>query len=220
MGRVRHLGLWVVACVFFCAQTHADVVRGKKHATQNRMELGAFVFNTSLRNVFVEHPYAAQLAVGYHVFDWLQLQLVGGYVFSRRETSALRQIRGDLPSDFDRGLNLRDLWQTVWNVGVDAQWAPFYGKVSLFAEGELRLQLYALVGLALEGTQRVTNAVEPAESATRFALSPGLGLRLFVTERIAIRSEIRQTFGFNPDLLGQADVSSTTWLQLGIGIFI
>jgi outer membrane beta-barrel protein len=197
-----------------------EIVSGKNYSIQNRFEVGVFVYDTSLRNVFVNHPYAAHLALGYHLFEWLQLQAVGGYVFSHGETSTLTQIRADLPLDFKGDLSLPQLWQRMWNLGLEAQWAPFYGKISLLSEAELNLQFYLLAGGALEGIQKVLNAKGDSQNATRFSVDVGLGLRLFLTERFAIRSEIKQAFGFNPALGDTSDVASTTWLQLGIGIFI
>ncbi len=197
----------------------SHVLQGKDIDTKNRFEVGAFFFDTSFRNSLVKHPYATHLTAGYHITDWLQVEATGGYVFWHDETNLVKRIRTMLPSP--QVLPLPELWQTKWQVGLNTQWIPFYGKLSLFSEAETHFQLYLLFGGALEGIMHVIDTPTNTQENKRYALNLGGGIRLFLTDRIAVRSEIKQSIGFNPILKsGERDTSWTTWALFGISFFI
>lgn len=195
------------------------VLQGKESTTKNLFEIGVFFFDTSIRNRFVKHPYAAHLAAGYHIADWLELEAVGGYVFYHDETNLIKRVRS--LSSAAQALPLPQLWQTKWQVGLNGQWIPFYGKLSLFSEAQTHFQLYLTLGGALEGVMHVVDGPKNIEEDKRFALNVGGGLRLFLTDRIAFRSEIKESIGFNPNLKnGERDISWTAWVLFGVSFFI
>lgn len=72
---------------------------------------------------------------------------------------------------------------TTLLASVDFQWAPIYGKISLFAEKTLSFNMYALAGptFVLYG---------PTSSAT-VGGNLGLGFRFFVNRWITVRAELR-----------------------------
>ena len=124
-------------------------------------------------------------------------------------------------SSLSQVLPLPELWQTKWQVGLNGQWIPFYGKLSWFSEVQTHFQLYFTFGGALEGVMRVVDVPKNIEEDKRFALNLGGGVRLFLTDSIALRSEIKESIGFNPNLKnGERDISWTAWVLFGVSFFI
>src|SRR5690242_3415458 len=62
------------------------VITNKFNATRNRFELSLFPYDTTFRNLYVQHTWAMHAGVGYHVFDWLAVEGFGGYVFKNGDT--------------------------------------------------------------------------------------------------------------------------------------
>lgn len=82
-------------------------------------------------------------------------------------------------------------------VSIDAQWAPIYGKLSLFAEKVLNFNMYGLAGPAIV-MYGPTNTVTLGGNL-------GVGFRFFINEWVSIRAELRDTIyyesGFPTDSL-------------------
>lgn len=205
--------------VLFKRKTSKDapIVAGRLHDVGGRIELSAFIFDASILNTYVEHPYAAHFGLGYHVFDWLSFETYFGYVVSKKETAVVRRIREELKGDTAGELSLPKLWQTDWFAHAHVEWAPFYGKLSLASEYDLSFQLYGQLGGGINGIRKAQNDGTFISSKQRYTLNAGAGVRLFLTDWLAIRTEIRSLWGANPEEEG---LSSTTWLNCGLGFFI
>lgn len=189
---------------------------GKAREIAGRFEVDFFLYDVSVRNIFVEHPYSAHVNIAYHFLDWLSLEAIAGYSFISRETALSSRIRNEM-LDPSRGITLPELWSTTWQAGGNLVFAPINGKVSFWSEVQNHFQVYAFVPLMGEGIRRI-GSDSKAEISARFATGLGAGARIFAADLIAVRAEVRQMFGFNPSLPdGTSDLSSTTWLQFGVG---
>lgn len=223
-GSVLFLWLWVITFGIspkaFSSSPENLKLLGKSIPIKNQFEIGAFVYDVSVRNSYVAHSYAAHATFGYHFLDWLALEAYGGYVFLHRESSVLTAIREDLSTVANtdtKRLVLPGIWQTQWSTGLSALWAPFYGKISFFSEWESKFQTYFILGAGADGVVQALGNQGEVINGIRFCLNGGLGLRLFLSEHAALRAEVKESVGFNPVLQnGNSDVSSTTWIQTGV----
>lgn len=73
--------------------------------------------------------------------------------------------------------------------GVDVQWAPIYGKISLIAEKFLQFDLYALAGGSL--VQYLGPQGSRGSPAITFGGDLGLGMRFFANRWATARVELR-----------------------------
>jgi outer membrane beta-barrel protein len=216
---------------------NANLIEKKRFITKNKVELSAFLYDFTFLNKFVTHPYALHAGIGYHFFDWLALETMGGYVIVKEESDILKEIR-DISSAQEPALP--GLWQTDWFVKLDLQYAPIYGKLSILSEADLNYQLYILAGGGLEGIRILQNNYSIKDTALRYTGDAAIGLRLFFIEWLALRLEFRNSWGLNPTVSGtknldcsngymfesdgvqkcKKDVASSSWLQFGLSFFI
>jgi outer membrane beta-barrel protein len=112
--------------------------------------------------------------------------------------------------------------QLLFLAGVNLQWSPLYGKVSLFALGFPNFDLYLLFGADLVGYKGPSDA-----PGSVLHLSPGgevaLGTRLFLTNWLALRFELRDLVYFESvKRLGvtNAALRQQFFFQLGFSIFL
>ncbi len=68
--------------------------------------------------------------------------------------------------------------------GVDVQWAPIYGKISLAAESFAHFDMYAVGGAALVQYKADTSKMTVGANL-------GVGLRFFLNRSITLRTEVR-----------------------------
>lgn len=75
--------------------------------------------------------------------------------------------------------------------GLEGQWAPLYGKFSLFSESFIHFDIYALGGVAL--VRYAGPAANGIGSSTQNTIggNGGVGLRLFFNRWLTLRSELR-----------------------------
>jgi outer membrane beta-barrel protein len=82
-------------------------------------------------------------------------------------------------------LDRRALGQVMLVAGLDGQWAPIYGKLSLVAESFLSFDMYGLIG---------ANAIQYVGTAGptfTFGGNVGLGMRFFFNRWLTFRTELR-----------------------------
>lgn len=208
------------------------------HPMQGKLELTGF-FDFSYADKYVDHM-GGHAAVAYHLADWFALEGFGGYLVGD-ETNIAKKVRQSGQS-FTRGQGgqscatpscepeLPDLWQTTWFAGADVQWAPIYGKVSIVSEYDLNFQLYALLGGGIEGVRKRVNSNpdnDPAiqgfyltNPSTRVHVNYGAGLRFLPFSWMALRLELRNYTGLNPDVPERGTQGSdpcTTGYTLDVG---
>lgn len=75
--------------------------------------------------------------------------------------------------------------------GVDAQWAPIYGKISLLAESFAHFDMYGIVGASLVQYKALEVANAPSTSYMTVGGNVGVGFRFFLNRYITLRTEVR-----------------------------
>jgi outer membrane beta-barrel protein len=235
------------------------LIANKLYPMQYRLEITG-LFDYSFNDKYVQH-IGGSGALAFHLFDWLALEGFGGYLYGD-ETGIVRNVRND-GSSFKRNRDgqtcanptcepqLPDMWSTTWFAGADVQWAPIYGKISAVSEYDLNFQLYALIGGGAEGISRQLTGDANGDGVTpdfqdggvRFTANYGLGVRLMPWKFVALRAEIRNYNGLNPNVeehesrdedacttgytlvVGTErqcfpDISNNTMLQVGISLIL
>lgn len=171
-------------------------------------------FGATLNNRY-ESGIAGILGVTYHIRENVGIEVIGGYTFSRY-TDAVEEI---LQKESKQPPNAELKWMQ-WFVGADVQWAPLYGKLRLIPGILGDFDFYLAAGFAAVGTQNpckpltaykvektgtvtdgsgvqgisgicpdAPNNVLPAD--IRFAGNFGGGFRIFFTNYLGVRVEIR-----------------------------
>lgn len=193
------------------------LIANKLYSMQYRFELTG-IFDYSFNDKYVQHTGGSG-AVAFHLFDWLALEGFGGYLVGD-ETGIVQNVRNegssskkqssecfpDAPSRCEP--QLPDMWQTTWFAGADVQWAPIYGKISAVSEYDLNFQLYGLVGGGAEGITRQFTGDANGDGKTpdfdeaqvRFSANYGIGVRLMPWKFLALRAEVRNYNGLNPNV--------------------
>ena len=183
------------------------LISNKLYPMQYRVEFTGF-FDISYADKYVDH-LGGHVGVGFHLFDWLALEGFGGYL-AGDETGIVANVREDGKSDdtqlcFGGGAGpcnpqLPDMWQTTWFAGANVQWSPIYGKISAVSEYDLNFQLYGKIGGGAEGIQRVRKDNSTGDASVRPSANYGIGVRLIPWKYIAIRAELTNYLGLNPNV--------------------
>jgi outer membrane beta-barrel protein len=105
--------------------------------------------------------------------------------------------------------------------GLDLQWAPIYGKMSLFAEHFLRFDLYGIGGVA--AIQYVGPGDSGSGTSEKWTIggNGGLGMRFFFNRWITLRTELRdliyvETTSVSPS---KSSVRQQIVFELGLSFF-
>lgn len=174
------------------------LIANKLYPMQGRFEFSG-MFDMSYGDKYVEH-IGGHAGVGYHIFDFLALEAFGGYL-AADETGIVDTVR-QTGSSFGVGEpQLPDLYQTTWFAGANVQWAPIYGKLSAVSEYDLNFQLYLRAGAGAEGIQRQLNDNSVESAGVRFSANYGLGVRLIPFKNVAVRAELVNYTGINPNVV-------------------
>lgn len=228
------------------------LIANKLYPMSLRFEITGF-FDYSFNDKYVQHTGGSG-ALTFHIFDSLALEGFGGYLVGD-ETGIVGNVRNDgssakkgreAPDTCENPLcepQLPDMWQTTWFAGADLQWAPIYGKISAVSEYDLNFQLYALAGGGAEGITRLLNDLQYDTPQVRFSANYGLGVRLIPWKYVALRAEIRNYNGLNPNVQEHEDrdesecatgytlvvgaerqcypdISNNTMLQVGLSLIL
>lgn len=183
------------------------VVQGKPFLMQGKFEIAPQIAQ-SVNDSFTSHT-GLLLSGIYHLKENVAFELAGG-AFGWWDVGGPRL--GGRDSELTVELREKEslapervkLYQFPWVVAADAQWSPFYGKVSFqdFALGQFNLYLSvgaSVFGLQLEsltqnGVQKAYVDLPPTFGALpAMALSTtfGGGLRFYFTEWLGVRLEVR-----------------------------
>ncbi len=150
----------------------------------------------SLKDPFFT-KYMLGVTLTYHAFETLGLGLHFDYAFpvvagaaqvcNRDPTAGPVGCRSATMAELDG----RAPGQINLIGGLEGQWAPLYGKFSLFSESFIHFDMYALAGVAL--VQYAGPAASGVGSSTQTTVggNAGLGLRLFLNRWLTLRTELR-----------------------------
>jgi outer membrane beta-barrel protein len=173
------------------------------------------------------------VALTYHFTETMALSLHGGYTLSLISGSAqictpatpaapgaCRSPTYDELTKQDGVPQNKSYGLTTMITSVDFQWAPIYGKISLFAEKTLSFNMYVLGGPALV-------LYGPTVTAT-LGGNLGVGFRFIINEWMTVRAELRDVLYYESGYLppsappGTAGGSFRNQLmfELGFSMFI
>lgn len=187
------------------AQSKSDAFAGKIPPVSSALYRKAGRFEVSLSgNLSVNDAFYSKyfggLKLGYHFTESLSATAFGAMGLNTKAGSAQVCPSGE-------GCRMADrvqMWQVPGNIrllsGVEAAWAPVYGKLNLFSEQVAHFDLSVLAGADWITYQKVLSRAE-AEDLAAAGGTPGtsstigghlgLGVRIFLQEWIALRLEFR-----------------------------
>jgi len=157
-------------------------------------------FSTAMATKYVD-AVAIYAAYQYNFSDLLGLELGGGFFFGS-EAAIMKEVR----KSTGNGLlepRLSDLYQMQFAVQADVVFTPVYGKMSFASEFDPAYDLYFLAGGGIVGTRRQSGValddnVQRAAITHNGKIGPafnfGVGLHVYLTKLISVRTELRDFF--------------------------
>jgi len=104
--------------------------------------------------------------------------------------------------------------------GLEAQWAPLYGKLSLFSESFIHFDLYAVLGPALVQYAGPSSTGDGSSTQTTVGGNGGVGLRLFLNRWLTLRTELRDlVYVEKVQPLPANSVRQQIMFELGLSMF-
>ncbi len=170
----------------------------------------------TIRDAFFT-KYILGLALSYHLSESFAFGAFAGY--SLPIVSGAAQIctttgtttRGcRLPTEGE--LNGRAPGKILLVGGVDLQWAPIYGKLSLIAEKFVNFDMYAAV------SPTAVQYLGPRGSVMTVGGAPGLGMRFVINRWMALRVELRDLL-YVEDAEGGSQLRQQIYTQFGFSMF-
>ncbi len=212
------------------AQTKGDAfagkippVSGQLYRKAGRLEVTASG-NLSLNDAFYT-KYFGGLKLGYHFTEHLSaaVHATGGAAVKTNSAVVCSATRG---CDDATPIMLRQVPGRIrWMAGAEVAWSPVYGKLNVLSERVAHFDLSILAGPDLVAYDEVL-AKEVAQLrapglATSVGGHLGLGLRLFFTESIAARLEVKDyLYAVNvPNGGVGTDLQSQLFAELGVSFF-
>ncbi len=192
------------------------------------MKKGRFEFSPSatisMRDAFFV-KYIVGGALTYHPLETLGVSLRFGYsipvvsgnaqICTVDPTTLARTCRSPTFSQVDG----RAPGQITLLGGLDLQWAPIYGKFSLFAEKFVHFDLYGIAGPA---AVRYAGPSSNGGSSAKTAIggNAGLGARFFFNPWITLRLEVRDLI-YNEQVvpIGTTSLRQQLLFELGLSFF-
>ncbi|MCY1076436.1 outer membrane beta-barrel domain-containing protein [Archangium lansingense] len=98
--------------------------------------------------------------------------------------------------------------------GIDAQWAPIYGKISLMAEQFLHFDLYGVVGATAVQYRGPSKAAELTAGG-----NVGVGMRFFLNRWVTVRTEFRDLIYVEKALNPSTTLRNQLLFELGVSFF-
>ena len=222
---------------------NAPLVMEVAHPTRGRTEIGLLYTNSVIDKYTYQR--GGLIDVTYHITDTIALGGSFGFLHGGL-TSIVTDPAGVIGNKLNtcgtdcRNINpnLPDYNQITGVADALFVWSPLYGKINIVSELALNMQIYALAGMGVNGTRQIT-ATKAGQSFNlnnggfmdggmfshaKFHGVGGAGLKIFVTDWMALRTEFRalafhDTFEFEPGK-GKQDYTSAYWFGQGGVSFI
>lgn len=221
------------------AQSKSDAFAGKippvagaLYQKAGRFELTASG-NLSLNDAFFT-KYFAGAKLGYHFTE--SLSLAATFATGGTSTTGSAVVCPSNGGCADAAK--QQLWQVPGELkrmaGIEAAWAPVYGKLNVFASKVAHFDLYLLAGADYISHAEVVSATRAAQlllagqepgTKNTFGGHAGLGFRLFLTEAIAARVEFKD-YVYAVDVpnwqeggKARSDLQNQLFTELGLSIF-
>ena len=105
--------------------------------------------------------------------------------------------------------------------GLEGQWAPLYGKFSLFAESFIHFDIYALGGVDLVRYAGPAATGVGSSTQTTVGGNAGVGMRIFLNRWLTLRTELRDlVYRENVNPLPATQLRQQILFELGFSMFI
>ncbi|PTL80401.1 outer membrane beta-barrel domain-containing protein [Vitiosangium sp. GDMCC 1.1324] len=98
--------------------------------------------------------------------------------------------------------------------GLDLQWAPIYGKLSLFSEQFLHFDLYGIAGATAVQYRGPSKTSELTAGG-----NVGVGMRFFLNRWVTVRSEFRDLIYVEKALNPSTTLRNQLMFELGVSFF-
>ncbi|MCA9521544.1 MAG: outer membrane beta-barrel domain-containing protein [Myxococcales bacterium] len=136
-------------------------------------------FSQTFHDAYVQN-FLVGLDLSYHIKNWVSIGLNFAFGF-KRNTNLTKQINDTLGQSIEVA-QLRLLLM------ANVQFAPIYGKFTMFNKAMAYYDLHLLVGV---GMAQIKSNGELIGSSFNFAPMVGVGFRLFATEYLGINVDFR-----------------------------
>lgn len=195
-------------------------VTGHLFLMKGRFELSPGI-GISIKDAFFT-KYVFGLSATYYFTESFGLSLRGGYALSVTSGAAQICVRDAmgiascrLPSDSEINGTANGKTKAFGRLGLlaglDLQWAPLYGKISLTAEKVLGFNMYAMLGPQL--------IQQGPEGAFTVGGNVGLGMRFFINRWLCVRTELRDLIYLEPNGPTGNSVRNQLMVDFGFSMF-
>lgn len=162
----------------------------------------SILFSTAMVTKLIE-AVGAYATYQYSFTDWLGAGFSAG-AFLGGETSITDAIRlVENPDNPGGEAPLGDLHQMFWMASIDVAVVPLYGKISFLSEFDPSFDVFVLAGLGAGQVRRdrapAGGPVVTTDTAFTPIFSLGFGLRLYLTDLVGLRFEVRDFFYPEPE---------------------
>ncbi len=197
-------------------------VSGQLYRKAGRFEATA-TGNLSLNDAFFQ-KYFGGVKLGYHFAESLSVAVHAAGGVSAKSGSAVRCAASGC-SDATAEMLRQVPGRIRWLAGVEGAWSPIYGKLNVFSEQVAHFDVSILLGPDLVAFDEVLHADAASASpgmATSVGGHVGVGVRVFFTESIAARLELKDYLYFAevPNLGGGKDLQTQVFAELGLSFFL
>lgn len=203
-------------------------VSGHLFLKKGRLEISPSV-TMSFRDAFFT-KYVLGGTVTYHPVETLGVSLRAGYALPSVSGAAqICRFKDDAAGGVTRGCGAprwedvdgRAPGQITLMGGLDVQWAPIYGKVSLLAEKFIHFDMYAIGGVS--AVQYRGPPEEGETNASTAFITPGanvgLGARFFLNRWMTLRTEVRDLIYVEKALIPDQVLRNQLLFELGFSFF-
>jgi outer membrane beta-barrel protein len=223
--------------------TKVPMLLGEAHPLRGKTEIG-MMFSGSVTDKYSSHMGGV---VDINHYLWGTLAIGGSIGYLHGALNSLvtssggvigRKVVNCTECGSDVSPDLPDAKQITGTADAYLMWAPLYGKINVVSEAAISIQIYTLLGGGVNGTRVVTATRNGDSNYTlngggaldggmfdnaKAHLTAGAGLKIFLTERIALRGEFRymgfrDTFSFKGDNTESTIFSSYYFGQGGLAM--
>ncbi len=153
-------------------------------ASLNDAFFSKYIFGAKL-GFFPSEEFGIHLRGGYSLVG-----ISGAAQICTTEATGTGTTRGCRSPRFDE-VDGRAPGQITYLGGIDAEYAPIYGKVALVAETFLHFDLYGLAGASLVGYQGPSASSTGSDPLMTVGGNIGVGSRIFLNKWMTVRAELR-----------------------------
>jgi outer membrane beta-barrel protein len=196
-------------------------VSGHIFLKRRRFELSPEL-GISIKDAFYS-KYVPGALLAYHFSDQLTLgarfsygvSAVSGAAQICTDTGATRGCRSPTKEELDG----RAPGQLKMMGGLEFQWAPIYGKISLLSEAFLHFDMYGILGPTYIQYAGPTATGVGSETVSTLGANVGVGFRFFCNRWLAVRTELRDLI-YSEKIQGNSSmVRGQIMVNLGLSIF-